>query len=236
MTYYYHSYTHIGGRSNNEDAYIVLEHKKQKLFVVADGLGGHDAGAEASGIVTEILQKDFENLGRKFQLEESIAKANQIVIANQKEIGKKMRTTVTAVYINDGRITCANVGDSRTYLFSKGEIVYQSTDHSVAQMAVYSGEIKKEAIRSCEDRNILTRAIGAREELKVDVCTMKVREFDSVLLCSDGFWEYVLEEEMQEDLKTSRSPEEWVNKMLKRHNNRKPDDCDNNTVIAMMKR
>lgn len=236
MSYIYHSYTNIGGRDKNEDAYVAIENKGKYLFVVADGLGGHEAGEIASGIVVNILQKQFEKSSKSFELEKAIRDANQAIMDKQKELGLRMRTTVTAVYVDKKKAVCANVGDSRTYLFYKGNIVFQSFDHSVAQMAVQSGEIEKKELRCHSDRNILTRALGSREDVKIDITILKEREFDSMLLCSDGFWEYVIEEEMQEDLSASQAPEIWHDKMYQRYQERIPYNNDNNTAIVVMKK
>lgn len=132
--------------------------------------------------------------------------------------------------------SCANVGDSRTYVFRNKDIVFQSIDHSASQMAVHLGKIRKEAIRNHEDWNVLTRAVGALEELKVDIVKINPNKYDSILLCTDGFWEYILENEMCEALDISETPDSWLFKMRKLLEHRIPVRNDNNTAIAVMKR
>ncbi len=133
----------------------------------------------------------------------------------------------------------AHIGDSRLYRFVNGRLKAQTVDHSVPQMKVSMGEITFDSIRSDPDRNRLLRAVGGfPDKIGVTVsecCTAsKKGEKNAFLLCSDGFWEYVLEREMQSDLRCSHITEEWLKRMIKRRQKRAKPDSDNFSAIAVM--
>lgn len=230
------SYTAVGGRTNNEDALLCCTKKDCHLFAVADGLGGHDSGELASELVINEMRLLFEDNPSSFDMEQSILSANRKILQLQEETGLKMKTTIVAAYVADKMVYVTNVGDSRIYAFKDDKIIYQSIDHSASQMAVTIGEITPEQIRNHEDRNVLTRALGVSDNLKVDCIGFKVDEFDALLLCSDGFWEYVLEEDMVKTLLTSKNPDVWLYKMREVLCSNTPPNNDNNTAITVMKR
>ena len=154
-------------------------------------------------------------------------------IAQQEKTMTKMKTTIAIALIKEDRTIVAHVGDTRVYAFNEGKVVFQTKDHSASQMAVAVGEIKPEEIRNHDDRNVLTRVLGASEEVKVDAVAISKNQYDALLICSDGFWEYVLEEEMENTLKNSDSAMNWLYKMRTIQMNRAPDNCDNNTAIVV---
>ncbi len=232
MNINYICYTDVGGRDNNEDSVLAVNVGESYLFVVADGLGGHECGEVASGILVRELEAQFRASPEKFDLEQAIKNGNNCILAEQARTGKKMKTTAAAVYINRQRTVVANVGDSRSYLFKNGAIVFQSFDHSVAQMAVQSGEIKASEIRSYPDKNILTRALGSAAELKVDIYNIENGFYDAVLIGSDGFWEYVLEDDMCRLLNQDGTLNDWLGRMREIKRMNAPANCDNNTAVA----
>ena len=147
-----------------------------------------------------------------------------------------MKTTVVLAYVANEKIVFAHVGDSRAYAFKDKAIIYQSIDHSASQMAVSIGEITADQIRNHEDRNVLTRALGVAENVKVDVVTLPCNQVDAMILCTDGFWEYVYEEDMIKTLSTSKNPDVWLYKMREVLCRNIPLGNDNNTAIIIMKR
>ncbi|MBO5077546.1 MAG: protein phosphatase 2C domain-containing protein [Clostridia bacterium] len=231
----YGFYTDVGGRGNNEDSYLAIESGGAYLFVVADGLGGHEAGEVASGILVDELRSAFMKTPYSFDLEQSIIKANDLIMAEQEKTGKKMKTTATAAYIFGGRTYVANVGDSRLYLFNDYKVVFTTVDHSVAQMAVQAGEITPDQIRSHPDRNILTRALGSNSKLKVDTYTVDNNTYDRLLVCSDGFWEHVLESQMIDTARQNDKPDAWISAMRVFREAHAPKNSDNNTAVVMIK-
>ncbi|MBE6901542.1 MAG: serine/threonine-protein phosphatase [Ruminococcaceae bacterium] len=228
----YDSYTDIGHRACNEDSVFIGENgSNERLFVVADGLGGHGGGDKASQLTTELLSRDLGN--GALDISASISEINEAVLQLQQEQGLKCRSTVALVHITGGIITAATVGDTRIYAFRNGEIAFQSIDHSGAQLAVSIGDITPDQIRGHEDRSILTRALGASETVKVDVRELD-DEPDAMLICSDGFWECITASEMLEELDSASTASEWLARMVSRVKNFDNDDKDNNSAIAIM--
>lgn len=224
------SYTDPGGRENNEDSLLVYGSHNGILLVVADGLGGHDCGEVASGIAVATLKEEFAGDG--FDPVAAIKLANTRIMEKQAETGLAMKTTVCVAWVNGGAQLC-HVGDSRIYAMNGGDIVWQTTDHSASQMAVTVGEITAREIRNHPDRNKLVRALGVADEVKVDVTSFAEGSFDALLLCTDGFWEYVYEEEMT----ASRAPDPaaWLGRMRQILAPRVPEGNDNNTAIVLIK-
>ena len=236
MTLVYDSYTAVGGRKNNEDAFCVSQNGSSLLFVVADGLGGHDSGEIASQLAVNEIKEYFDVSPNSFDPVVAIQAANTKILQEQIRTGLKMKTTVVLAYVLGDQVIFAHVGDSRAYAFKDKKIVYQSIDHSVSQMAVSIGEITAEQIRNHEDRNVLTRALGTAENIKVDVVSIPCCQVDAMILCSDGFWEYVYEEDMTKTLSTSKNPDVWLYKMREILCKNIPLNNDNNTAIIIMKR
>ena len=228
----YSSYTHIGDRENNEDALLMKDKNGAFLFAVADGLGGHDCGEVASGIAVDTLQKLFES-DEPFDPSYAIMMANIAVVAEQVKTEKSMRTTVAAVLVKDNMVTIAHAGDTRVYYFRNGAILTRTLDHSASQMAVRAGEITPDEIRNHADRNVLTKVLGGSENVKPEVTVLSACDSDAILICSDGFWEYVLEDDMTACLKSSSSPEKWLKKMRKIRAKCANKGCDNNTAVAV---
>jgi serine/threonine protein phosphatase PrpC len=163
----------------------------------------------------------------------AIEYANAQVLAQQEQTMSKMKTTIAMAYIKVDETIIAHVGDSRVYAFKDGKVIFQTMDHSASQMAVAVGEITLDEIRNHEDRNRLTRVLGASDEIKIDAVSIQNDQYDALLICSDGFWEYVLEDEMEESLVSSDSAMNWLYKMRTIQANRAPENCDNNTAIVI---
>ena len=167
------------------------------------------------------------------KLVERIQLANRKVLDLQTPVCS-MKTTVVTLMVEQDRAIWAHVGDSRLYHFLNKKLVFQTRDHSVAQIGVMLGEITVDQIRFHEDRNRVLRALGQGDDLKVE-CKEQALEAGShaFLLCSDGFWEYVLEPEMEADLAEAADPEDWLERMRRRLAARVPADNDNNTAAAV---
>ena len=188
-------YSDVGGRANNEDSYLSKKISNGYLFIVADGLGGHDDGEMASYSAVNSIKEYLVN-NEVGSVSEAICFANDKVVEMQAKHSSKMKTTIALVYVTESKAIIAHVGDSRVYAFKNGSIVHQTVDHSASQLAVSVGEIRPEDIRKHEDRNVLLRALGASDNVKVEVAEIGINDFDALLLCSDGFWEYVFEAEL----------------------------------------
>ena len=145
-----------------------------------------------------------------------------------------MRTTMAALWLGDYGALAANVGDSRIYQFREDRIVYQSLDHSVAQMAVLVGELEQSEIRRSKDRNKLIRVLGDENDPKVDLQPLLVKPGDRFLLCSDGFWEPVTEEKMLQTMAQSTTAQQWLSQMRRIVEQAGNPNQDNHTAIALI--
>lgn len=234
-----YTYTDKGSRNINEDSCALIETDDNRICaVVADGLGGHGGGSDASNTTVEVIKRLFmeDEEHEPSRLAAWIQIANQEVLQHQ-HIGFEMKSTLVLLTIKHGIAIWAHVGDSRLYHFMNGKLIEQTFDHSVSQMAVIRGEISQSEIRGHIDRNRLLRALGMDDSIRAEVSEPKdIRNScHAFLLCTDGFWEYVTEREMEKDLKHSRSAEIWMDKMLSRHRRRtKNIDHDNNSAIAII--
>ena len=228
------SYSDIGGRACNEDSVrIVTKGNDQACVLVADGLGGHGGGAQASAAVADTICTMWQNARPGVDMECMVQCAHKAVV-NLQTSQCSMKSTVVVLALNHGFAEWAHVGDSRLYYFHNKSLAFQSRDHSASQIAVMLGDITPDQIRFHADRNRVLRALGQDCDLLVETRDQPLLPgHHAFLLCTDGFWEYVLESEMEEDLRTSANPEEWIAKMRERLSKRIPKDNDNNSAAAL---
>lgn len=209
----------MGGRKNNEDYCL----HKNGIWIVADGLGGHDSGEIASETACRAISEyvdTHEINAEDAQLADIINVANTSVIKKQKSDPSlaSMRTTIVFAMAHGESLRYANVGDSRFYYFRDGQMLLHSEDHSVSAASVKLGDLSFEEIRNDPDKNKLLKVLGDNDELSVKIPqkVISLKSGDAFLLCSDGFWEHVYETEMEIDLVKSSNPREWINYMAKR--------------------
>ncbi len=226
-------YTHIGKRANNEDALAAVEGKGGVLACVADGLGGHQNGEFASRAAVDALKRLLaEEEISEDSLEDAVLRADEAV-RRVHETAPGALTTVAALWLSDRRAAAAHVGDSRIYQFRDGKVLYQSMDHSAAQLAVLAGDITPQEIRGRKDRNKLIRVLGGESAPKVAQKLLDVRPGDRFLLCSDGFWEQITEETMLALAQKGGDAAAWLADMRAVA---QPKAKDNNTAIAILVR
>jgi protein phosphatase len=195
-------------RRNNEDSLLVGEGRDETLFVIADGIGGFEAGEVASSIAVDVL-KDVEPSA---PLEGAIREANRRILAaargDEKLAG--MGTTVVAMRFGgteqEPLAEISHVGDSRAYLVRGGDLRPITEDHSLVAELVRSGDLTRAQASEHPQKNLITRALGAEDEVEVDTTVLPVEPGDRLILCSDGLSDMVPETQMQ-DLLTS-SPED----------------------------
>lgn len=178
------------------------------LFVVADGMGGHQAGDYASKYTVEILQKQIKSYTEsdiEKNLVGAIKEANRAILeaADADEHLKGMGTTVVAATIRGQMMYFANVGDSRLYLINNG-ITQLTKDHSLVEEMVRLGGIKPEEAKHHPDKNIITRAIGAKKDVDVDYYEHRLKKGDMILMCTDGLSNLVDDEELFHIVQGSR--------------------------------
>lgn len=229
-------YTNAGGRNENEDSCEIFYEEGRLCAVVADGLGGHGGGAEASKTAVDYIGTKFLEQKKNFvsKISENMEELNSLICSKQAH-NVKMRTTIALLSIENQEVTTAHIGDTRIYHFVDNKIVDVTFDHSVSQLAVLSGEINQEEIRYHIDRNKLLRSLGKSDGIKTEINSWgKVKDGKhTFLLCSDGFWENITETEMIDCLKEANDPKEWMTKMLKIIKIRMKEDSDNNTAIMV---
>lgn len=225
-----------GGRKVNDDTVTVRQEGDSAWVFVGDGLGGYAGGQQASQAASAALMAESRrgSLLTDDRMVSAAAQAEQAVLRLQEERQGNMKTTLVFLVIEDGRARWMHVGDSRLYHFRGGVLQNQTMDHSVSQMAVLMGDITPREIRFHEDRNRVLRALGgdnAKPDLSPTV--MLTGGEDVFLMCTDGFWEYVYEEEMEDTLRAAKDPQDWLTRMEKILKARVPADNDNYTAAAV---
>ncbi len=204
--------THVGlVRSNNEDSYAA--DPTMGLFVVADGMGGAKAGERASRITVDTVIAEMKQAGESAgldRLSESIQLANRNVRweAGQNRQYAGMGTTVVAVLVNESRAHVANVGDSRAYLRTAGELYCVTTDHTWINEVGRGLGLTEKQLRTHPYRNVLTKAVGADDSLEVETHIIEFSPRDLILLCSDGLHNVAGEEALVRNLEADGSLEE----------------------------
>lgn len=198
------------------------------LLIVADGMGGHRAGDFASRYAVETLKEDLANStedGPEAMIRKAIQSANQKLIeaARQDARLEGMGTTLVVATVIEHTLYFANVGDSRLYLLHD-TIKQLSKDHSFVQEMVRLGGIDAEEAKHHPDKNIITRAVGAREKVEVDFFEYRLKKGDIILMCTDGLSNMVEDEEMLAIVKSSRDIVEAVERLVERANDNGGND------------
>lgn len=196
-------------RQQNEDSFSADE----SLFVVADGMGGHNAGEVASALAVATLKSGARaGITSAEELKDLVQQANSIIYTASLDDSTQqgMGTTLTAMTVLPGeepRVLIANVGDSRAYLWRDGALTRISIDHSYVQELVNEGIISAEEARVHPRRNIVTRALGIDRNVSVDVFVQDVRKGDRLILCSDGLVDEVSDAQIGETVAVSSDPQ-----------------------------
>lgn len=216
-------------RRANEDAYYV----RAPLFVVADGMGGAQAGEVASRIASQAFAAGLdESLSPERRLANVVAAANREI--HDKSVSdpamQGMGTTLTAVLLGDGDLTVAHVGDSRAYRLRDGELTRLTQDHSVVGEMVRRGALSETEAERHPQRSILTRALGPEREVAVDTLSHAVRAGDVYLLCSDGLTAMVDEAAIAEAMGSGGAMRAVAERLIARAND--AGGVDNITVVA----
>lgn len=233
------SITDIGmhRKMNQDDCFISEEPvgNLPNLFIVADGMGGHNAGEYASRHTVETMVESARHAFRTHPeeiLKDAIEEANgellREAIRNSSMWG--MGTTVVAAVITGNHLCAANVGDSRLYVVNE-KMRQVTMDHSYVEELVRRGEIDREAARNHPDKNIITRAVGVTREIEIDFFEERLEPGDRVLLCSDGLTNMIEEEEMHEIMREQQEAAGAALKLMEAAN--RNGGKDNITVIVI---
>lgn len=212
-------------RELNEDCFCMKVFDKKKnhgFFILADGMGGHNAGEVASQTAVKVISEGLKTLQDASEVEipslltGAIAKANECVykMSVENEAQSGMGTTVVAVVIWNKTVYIANVGDSRAYITDKSEIRQITSDHSVVEELIKSGTITRDEARRHPQRNIITRAVGTDAEVVTDLFECEFGEDNCILLCSDGLCSMVEDNEIYKIISNAENCEDAVCKLI----------------------
>jgi serine/threonine protein phosphatase PrpC len=213
-------------RSHNEDAVqISADHR---IAVLADGMGGYNAGEIASSIATSVFMTTLERQltqlndghagGRRLQqlISAAVGDANNEILdaARNEPQYSGMGTTLVAALFRHDRVVIAHVGDSRCYRFRRGELTLLTRDHSLLQEQIDAGLVSPEWARYAPNKNLITRALGVAPQLDVETNDYQIEEGDVYLLCSDGLSDMLSAEEMMTMLHKYRTEPDKLAELL----------------------
>ena len=235
--------TDIGMRRKiNEDSYCIHNEEIFPYAVVADGMGGHQAGEIASRMAVDMIEDylnknlnealDYVEAGETIR--QSFISANSIIYNYAKNHYRVMGmgTTATLAMIYQNKIITANVGDSRAYKVSNTDIQQLTRDHSYVQELVMRGEISPEMAKHHPKKNYITRAMGAEDTVKVDI-SIKPYNGETLVLCSDGLTNFVDDEEILSHVKRKKALQKSAEDLTALANSR--GGSDNITIVAFGK-
>ena len=237
-------------REGNEDAYLIDD--QVRLYIVADGMGGHQAGEVASKVAVELISKAFRKWSQsKTPYEEifgepdsslsregnyllsGIRLANWVIheMAQTNERYQGMGTTVAALVISPTVVVAANVGDSRVYLAKEDQLERLSKDHTVVSEQIEMGIMTEAEAANSPLRHVLTRSLGSAEDVYPDIFELEPGNNDRYILCTDGLTDLVSDEEILDMTMMVKNPEnlcrDFVDLVLKRGGH------DNTTVVSV---
>jgi serine/threonine protein phosphatase PrpC len=215
-------------RRDNEDA----AYARAPVFVVADGMGGAQAGEVASRLAIEAFERGLPDDGSpEERLATRVREANnQIYERSRADRGRAgMGTTLTAAYVDDAHVAIAHVGDSRAYLFRDGTLQRLTQDHSLVDELVRRGKLTEEQAAEQPQRSIITRALGPEPDVEVDTWTYPARAGDVILLCSDGLTSMISEERVREILESEHNLDAAADALINEAN--EAGGRDNITVV-----
>jgi PPM family protein phosphatase len=205
-------------RPQNEDSFLELT--ERGLFVVADGVGGAQAGDVASQMAVEILGEAFINLQKNGDAEDimriAIERANEAIFQMSHDLAQlsTMATTIVALHIAGNIATIGHVGDSRIYrLDPKGSLFRETQDHSVVEEEVRAGRMTQEQAANHPSRNVISRALGAEHSVEVDMKTIMIEPNTTFLLCSDGITRHIDDFQLREILLFNDTPANLCQRM-----------------------
>ena len=215
----YSSITENGDRITNEDAIAVQVFSNGYGFILCDGLGGHGMGEIASTATVHLFETytalikavDPQNMHAFF----SKAQNNLCAIQEENHSPNRYKTTAVGLLLEEKKACLGHIGDSRGYIFDRTSLLYQTVDHSVPAALARAGRISEEEIRYHPDRNKVLKVLGMETENFCPSVTpvMHFAGFRAFLLCSDGFWENITEQQMADALRNANSPEIWLDNM-----------------------
>ena len=235
--------TSKGGRAFNQDYADYAVAGQYVCIAVGDGLGAYSGSEVASETAVRAALKWFRKAVKKEDDIFSGSAMNKLFKCAHASVHKiksgapELRgscTTLSVVIADDEKLICAHEGDTRIYFFKNNSIEFYSKDHSLARLAADKGEIAYSDIRTHRDQNKLLRVVGADYFTQPDYKIRRNHDaLDSVLICTDGFWEFVYEYDLEEALKSTESAREALSALEKKLNSRVTEGNDNYTAILL---
>ncbi len=241
----------------NEDSILVLEftrihesaNQSLGLYIVADGLGGHDDGQTASrraiGVMADYITREVilpalqsgqyaDNETIAARLKASVEAANLALVGSNEQTGSDMGSTVTGALVIGDTAHVVNVGDSRTYLFDTVSLQPISVDHSLVMQLVIGGLIERDDIYTHPQRNQILRSLGDRRDVQIDLFTQKLRPGYQLVVCCDGLWEMIRDPQIEQVLRTVSDPQAAADRLMELANENGGED--NISVIVVQAR
>ena len=211
-----------GRRPNNEDRYF--SDVEQRLFIVADGMGGQEDGEKASQFAVEMIPRYVRDhlpgcRNVRKMLQQAIEATNLKIVDAGKHHppGRRMGTTVVAALHYRNRAYVVGVGDSRIYLIRGDEVQLLTVDHTLADALVRNGDLTEEQAETSQWKHVLYKFLGNAEMRdKADVCSFLAEPGDRLLLASDGLTNFVTEQDLQEGARPNLDVQEWVDSLVDR--------------------
>jgi len=213
MNYHIKSLCHQGAiRDNNEDAISYGTHDALGIvwMLVADGMGGHNAGEIASAMLVEHIKVELDEISSSEKLPwitwitEQLNAANLAILNQAKNTAGQqgMGTTGVLMVIENNKCHLGWVGDSRAYSLKGDSLRQETVDHTMIQELVNKGAISAETAKNANTKNLLSQAIGVREKISVDTTTIAINSGDTIMLSTDGLHDYLTEQEINHYLST----------------------------------
>ncbi len=212
-----------GPRQYNQDRLAYSYSKDALLLVLADGMGGHRHGEVAAQLAVKTLTDAFQRLAvpllnspAKF-LTDHIQQVHDMIenVTQRDELIESPRTTVVAAVIQRGFLYCAHVGDSRLYHLRDGHLLFRTEDHSIVQSLYKKGMISKEEMATHPYKNKIYNCVGGETPPQIDLANrIELVEGDTVMLCTDGVWGFVTDQQIKDTLQQSKDIAEGTIKLL----------------------
>ncbi len=206
-------------RTVNQDAYYL--DPEGRYFIVADGMGGHAGGQEASNIATKAIQtylNEYWDSAEASQalLEQALLKANREILADQNSHPERsdMGTTAVVLIFRKGQAWCAHIGDSRLYRLRGAKLEQITEDHTWVARAMKVGELTLDQARIHPWRHVLSKCLGREDVRQIDVQSVDIQPSDRLLLCSDGLTEELSDHLIAFHVKSIRSCEKAVSALI----------------------
>src|SRR3954468_4002568 len=215
-------------RHANEDSYLA----RSPVFVVADGMGGAQAGEVASRIAAESFEEGLGDGEPEQELARAALTANRRIfdLAREDSSRSGMGTTLTGALVSGDEVSIVHVGDSRAYLYRDGALRQLTRDHSLVEELRRQGQLTSEEAEEHPQRSIITRALGPEPDVELDVHTHQARSGDVFLLCSDGLTSMVREDRVREILSSSSDLRAAADRLVREAN--EMGGRDNITVVC----